>query len=299
MIKDMEYQHDDKTVLLDRLGNGPTRENLTDSTTAPRIEQLEERMIYAARQRPADTFNISISLNSLVAAASGLLSEVVRLKQNSTGEDLPTLNQRLCKALEDFDKNARQKGVENSQVSNAHYVLCTVLDEAVVTTAWGKESDWSQMSLLSKFHNQTFGGEVFFQFLDRVSKHPAMHLPILELMYLCLALGFEGKYRIQSRGLLELENIRDALYRQIRHLRAEVPRELSPRCNDLGEGLPHDLVRIVPWWTMALITVVCLVVMYTGFAWVLSEQRASVLKPFQPFDQAVVQPQPRPLKGDV
>jgi type VI secretion system protein ImpK len=127
--------------------------------------------------------------------------------------------------VENFAQNALHNGVETSQMSVARYVLCTVVDEAVVTTAWGKESDWSQMSLLSRFHNETSGGEKFFHLLERMSKNPAKHLPTLELMYLCLALGFEGKYRIQPRGLLELENLRDALYRQIRHLRPDVPRE--------------------------------------------------------------------------
>ncbi|MCW8274460.1 DotU family type IV/VI secretion system protein [Pseudomonas sp. PCH199] len=294
-MKDMEHHQDDKTVLLDRLGQGPAQGNLTDSTVPPRFEQLEERMIYAARQSPAHTF--SISLNSLVAAASGLLSEVVRLKQSSAAEDLPTLNQRLSTALGHFVDSARQKGIENSQVSTASYVLCTVIDEAVVTTSWGKESEWSKMSLLSKLHNETSGGERFFQFLDRLSKNPVKHLPMLELMYLCLALGFEGKYRIQSRGLLELDNLRDALYQQIRQLRADVPRELSPHWQGLGEGQQHNPVRIVPWWMVALITLVCLVVMYTGFAWVLGEQRASVLQPFQSFEQTMDQPRSQQLKG--
>jgi len=284
MIKDMEHPQDDKTVLLDRLGNGPAQGNLTDSAAPPRFEQLEERMVYAAGQLPADTFNIS--LNPLVAAASGLLSQVVRLKQNDTGADLATLNERLSTAVEQFAEDARRKGVESSQASAARYVLCTVLDEAVVTTAWGKESEWSQMSLLSKFHNETSGGEKFFRLLDRLSKNPGKHLPMLELMYLCLALGFEGKYRIQPRGLLEVENLRDALYRQIRQLRSDVPRELSPHWEGLGEGPRRGLVSVVPGRMVALITAVCLGAMFSGFAWVLAEQRASVLQPFQPFESS-------------
>jgi type VI secretion system protein ImpK len=295
MIKDMQYDQDDKTVLLDRLGRGPERGPLTDSPSPPRFEQLEDRMIYAARHAPQDTFKIS--RNSLVASASWLLSEVVRLKHCATGEDLPSLNQRLSAALEHFADSALRGGVESSQVSTARYVLCTVVDEAVVTTAWGKESEWSQMSLLSRFHNETSGGEKFFQLLDRLSKNPVKHLSMLELMYLCLSLGFEGKYRIQARGLLELENLRDALFRQIRLIRADAPAELSKR-GDGHEAIERQsLVRIVPWWMIALITVMCLVVMYSGFAWVLSEQRAVVLQPLQPIEQTAIQSPVQPWKG--
>jgi len=288
MIKDIEHNQDDKTVLLDRQGHGPASSPLTDSVAPPRFEKLEERMIYAARLRPAEAFNIS--LNSLVAAASDLLSEVVRLKHSNTREDMYVLNERLTAGLKLFEVQALHNGAESSQMMAARYVLCTVADEAVVTTSWGNKSEWSQMSLLSSFHNETFGGEKFFQLLDRLSKNPAKHLPMLELMYLCLSLGFEGKYRVQARGMLELEGLRDALYRQIRQLRGDVPRELSPHWEGLNDQR-RSLVRIVPAWMVVLFTMVCLVVMYSGFAWVLGEQRETVLQPYQPLDPAAVQPQ--------
>ncbi len=281
MIKDVEHTQDDKTILLDRQGHRPNSRPLTDFAAPPRFEQLEQRMIYAARLRPAEGFNIS--LNSLVAAASDLLSEVVRLKHSAAHEDLAELNRRLTSGLKFFEVRALHNGAESSQVMAARYVLCSVVDEAVVTTTWGNESEWSQMSLLSSFHNETFGGEKFFQLLERLSKSPVKHLPMLELMYLCLALGFEGKYRVQTRGVLELEGIRDALYRQIRQLQGDMPRELSPHWEGLNDQR-RNLVRIVPAWMVVLFTVVCLVVMYSGFAWVLSEQRDTVLRPYLPVE---------------
>ena len=90
MIKETDYNQDDKTVLLDRQGHGPASGPLTDFAAPPRFEQLEERMIYAARLRPAETFNVS--LNSLVAAASepgrtvtNGMSEYARSGENING----------------------------------------------------------------------------------------------------------------------------------------------------------------------------------------------------------------------
>lgn len=290
MIREMDYGQDDKTVILNRHGDAPAQSPLTDFSTPPKFEQLEERMIYAARLRPAETFNIS--LNPLVAAASSLLSEVVRLKHSYEGEDLHALNQRLSGELKLFEHRALHDGAESSQVMAARYVLCTAIDEAVVTTPWGNESEWSQMSLLSSFHNETFGGEKFFQLLERLSRNPVKHLPMLELMYLCLSLGFEGKYRVIPRGMLELEAVRDSLYRQIRQLRGDVPREVSPHWQGLRDTR-RRLVRIVPWWMVALFTLICLGMLYAGFAWVLGEQRDTVLLPYQPVDPTVqVEPQP-------
>lgn len=283
--KEMEYGQDDKTVILNRQGSAPAHSPLTDFSSAPnQFEQLEERMIYAARVRPAEVFNIS--LNPLVAAASDLLSEVVRLKHSNQQENLEQLKERLSSALKQFEHRALHDGVENSQVMAARYVLCTVIDEAVVTTSWGNESEWSQISLLSTFHNETFGGEKFFNLLEKLSRNPVKHLQLLELMYLCLALGFEGKYRVLQRGMLELEAIRDSLYRQIRQLRGDIPREISPNWQGFRDTR-RRLIRIVPWWLVAIFTVVCLAVLYGGFAWVLGEQRESVLQPFQQIDPVI------------
>ena len=204
----------DTTVVLNRQGEGAApRGPLTDFAT-PRFEQLEERMVHAARMRPAEVFNISF--NPLVAASALLLSEVVRLKTSAAAENFDALNERLNVAIKLFEHRALQEGMDGGQVMAARYVLCTVVDEAVVTTPWGNESAWSQMSLLSTFHNETFGGEKFIQLLEHLSRNPVKHLAMLELMYICLSLGFEGKYRVLPRGMLELEAIRDSLYRQIR-----------------------------------------------------------------------------------
>ena len=68
----------------------------------------------------------------------------------------------------------------------ARYVLCTFLDEIVLGTPWGSESVWSTQSLLSSFHNETWGGEKFFLILDSMLQDPAGNINLIELMYVCL-----------------------------------------------------------------------------------------------------------------
>ena len=230
---DSEYTQDEKTVLLDRETHEPAQGPLTDFPSPPRYEQLEDRMIYAGHR--LDTQSFQAGLNPLVAAAWAVLFEVIGLRVCSGRENLGTLNDRLVLAVTQFETRALQGGVENSQVMSARYVLCSVIDEAVVTTPWGAQSEWSKMSLLSRFHNETFGGEKVFQLLERLTRDPVKHLAMLELLYLCLSLGFEGKYRVMERGVTQLEAVRDALYRQIRHVRGEPAAQA-------GAGHPCHLV---------------------------------------------------------
>ncbi|MDY7532749.1 type IVB secretion system protein IcmH/DotU [Pseudomonas sp. Bout1] len=274
---DREYPQGEKTVLLDRQGQGPVQGPITDFASPPRFEQLDDRMIYAARLQGAEHFNVG--LNNLVAPAWELLSEVVRLKRSTAQESLRALNERLSSAITLFETRARHDGAQSSEVMAARYVLCSVIDEAVVTTPWGNQSDWSKMSLLSSFHNETFGGEKFFQLLERMSRDPFKHLAMLELMYLCLSLGFEGKYRIMERGLMQLEQVRDALYRQIRHVRGEPPPACAPPSRPSQQR--QRSLRMVPASWVAMFVVACLVGLYSGFAWVLGEQRETALQPYQ------------------
>ena len=274
----MDYTSSDRTVVLSRTGHPPAADSLlSDAVATPKYEELEARMVFAARVRPTETF--SVSLNPLVAAAAPLLSEVVRIRNSLHGEDLPALQAQLGTAIRQFEHRALQDGVESAQVMAARYVLCSVLDEAVVTTPWGVAGEWSQLSLLSGFHNETFGGEKVFQLLERLSRNPVKHLAMLELLYLCLALGFEGRYRVLPRGMLELEAVRDGLYRQIRQLHGDVPRELSPHWQGLEGGRRRALLQL-PAWKLGLCTAACLVVLYLGFAWVLGDRRDRALEPY-------------------
>lgn len=274
---DSEYPQDEKTVLLDHEGRGPAQGPITDFPAPPRFEHLEDRMIYAARAQ--DTQSFKLGLNPLTAAASALLSQVVQLKGCSGRESLGTVNDRLSSAVTQFETRALQCGVESSQVISARYVLCSVVDEAVVTTTWGNRSDWSKMSLLSRFHNETFGGEKVFQLLERLSRDPVKHLAILELMYLCLSIGFEGKYRIMERGASQLDIVRDALYRQIRQVRGEPS---SQRVPPVAPGpVRRKRLSVISATWVAVFTLACVLAMYAGFAWKLGLEATTTLQPLQ------------------
>lgn len=276
MTMDSAYPQDEKTVLLDRDGLAPAQGPVTDFPSPPRFEQLEDRMIYTAQLQGAQNFKMGS--NMLLAAAWELLLQVAQLKTAPARETLHALNDQLSAGISAFEAHALHLGAENQQVMSARYVLCSVIDEAVVTTPWGSRSDWSKRSLLSRFHNETFGGEKFFQLLERLSRDPIKHVSLLELMYLCLSLGFEGKYRVMERGRVQLEAVHDAVYRQIRHVRGDrLPVFIAPEAGSAFQSR----IRIASGAWVAICVLVCLLVMYSGFAWVLSQERKTALQPLQ------------------
>jgi type VI secretion system protein ImpK len=135
--------------------------------------------------------------------------------------DLGQLRERLAQAVRTFETEAREAGVPVESIAAARYALCTLLDEAIAGTAWGS-GVWGSRSLLVAFHNEASGGEKFFLVLQRLSEDPARHLDLLELMYLCLALGLEGRFRLADQGQAQLATLRERLLQLIRQHRGPV-----------------------------------------------------------------------------
>jgi len=131
----------------------------------------------------------------------------------------------------------------------ARYALCASLDEAVLSTPWGAQSEWAQQTLLVALHREAWGGEKFFEMLDKISEEPARHIDLMELLYLCLALGFAGKYQVVDRGHAKLAEVQQNLYRKIRTQRGTPPADLSHRWRGLQDRR-NPLIRYVPWWVV-------------------------------------------------
>jgi type VI secretion system protein ImpK len=90
-------------------------------------------------------------------------------------------------------------------------------------------------------------------------------LPLIELKYLLISLGFEGKYRIIANGMNALENVRLELYQLIQRLRGDADPDLSVRW--LGTAFEkHAIARHIPLWVLASILGALLLATYIGFA---------------------------------
>lgn len=213
---------------------------------------------------PLESLGRCRGLNPLVSCANTLLLVFSKVRQSARHSDVRGLYRQLTQSMRDFEVEARDRGYPPEIVLSARYVLCSALDEAVLNTPWGSESPWAQRTLLSAFHNETSGGEKFFQILQRMNQSPSQNLDMLELMYLCLSLGFEGRYRLANRGRDALEQIKDELYRTIRRYRGEHERSLSPRWHGLGRT-SSTLGESVPLWIWAALVALLLVLIFSGF----------------------------------
>ena len=129
------------------------------------------------------------------------------------------------------------------QLPPAHYALCASLDDVVLNTPWGSTGVWAARSLVSTFHQEVRSGERFFDLLGQMRQNPGTFLPVIELMYLCLSLGFQGQYRLSPRGPGELDRLREEIYAVIVRQRQAAEPELSPH----WKGVRRPIGRRAPW----------------------------------------------------
>lgn len=215
--------------------------------------------------------------NRLIDAATPLLGLVIRVRRLADFREVESLYQQVVDEVAGVDRELVEQGYERPTVVAYRYVLCAFIDEAVLGTDWGAHSVWSQHSLLSRFHNETWGGEKVFAIRARLEKEPTRFRDLLEFIYLCLCLGFEGRYKIIENGRDEYEQVVRGLYEQLRELRgdrdsrplADATENLMPARNRLRSGLPL--------WGIGGLFVVAMAGIYSLYHMALNERIRDVL----------------------
>lgn len=241
---DDPFKPSDATVLRPRPGAGK-RSGGTD-LNMPAFRPPPPRAQADPVPPPAAEF-LGIGLNPLVQAASPLLLLAGQIRGTIASPDMAGLRRHALEEIRRFEERGRGAGVANETVLAARYALCAALDEAVLSTPWGAQSEWAQQPLLVALHREAWGGEKFFEMLDRISSDPARYIDLMELQYLCIAFGFTGKYQVLDRGHARLAEVHQDLYRKIRAHRGTAPTELALRWRGV-EDRRNRLIRYVPWW---------------------------------------------------
>ncbi|HET6233601.1 MAG TPA: type VI secretion system protein TssL, long form [Acetobacteraceae bacterium] len=211
-----------------------------------------------------------VGANRLVAAAAPVLGAVIRLTtERGRNPDPERLKRGMIEAVREFERQALTTGLDTQSLRAARYALCATVDDMVLSTPWGAASSWTAQSLTSIFHNEVSGGERFFDILEQMQRDLGRHAEVVELMYICTSLGFEGRYRVMPRGTAALTELRDGVYRTIRQRRGEFERDLSPHWRGLATGY-KPLGQRIPIWILAASTVGLACVIYVIFNFLLA-----------------------------
>jgi len=89
-------------------------------------------------------------------------------------------------------ENCIQKGqVAPEDYDLARFAICAWVDEAILGSSWEQKNQWQREQLQRTYYNTADAGEEFFQNLNVLGLHQR---DVREVYYLCLAMGFTGRY---------------------------------------------------------------------------------------------------------
>jgi type VI secretion system protein ImpK len=163
-------------------------------------------------------FKAEVSINPLVAAAYPLLTLATRLQVVQTSPDLTQLHTLLSHEMRAFMSQAKNNAYRQNMVDIASYLLCSLLDQTIAYTKWGKA--WETFSLLPVFHDEATSPDHISQIMDRLLQRSSEYLDVLELMYVCLSFGLDNAS--QKSISPEFLDRLDKIYHCVREERGEI-----------------------------------------------------------------------------
>jgi type VI secretion system protein ImpK len=167
-------------------------------------------------------------LNPVADAAGYLFTVMGQLKEAQNFRQLGRLQKELLQEINTFQKTIKNHGYHQEYILVCRYIICAAIDELISNTEWGGEHHWDQYSLLAAFGQDVHHQEKFFGIMERAIKEPAYYIDLMELMYICLSMGYRGRYRGNDIYQAQLEQVTSALYKHIRAYRGNFSKVLSP-----------------------------------------------------------------------
>lgn len=262
-------QDEDRTMIIPNPGG--RRKSANTQTFQPSPSEYTP-----PSQTPAAQVNLNASAqcdgeNIILSSASDLIILASHIRSLEPSNSIEQLRRDIETLITKFDQQLLQFNLSKEVSLTARYLLCCLLDELVLSTPWGSESAWSNQTLLSKYHNETSGGEKFFLIVNKLLEQPQRNIDLIELCYVCLSSGFCGKYRLSKQGESELLEISQRLYTPIEQIRP-ISRDLSPTWQGVG-NVKTGFVKGFPLPVFFLILGFILVAAYIAF---LSSLKAKV-----------------------
>ena len=186
----------------------------------------------------------------ILAAAAPSLALLARLRNVLSVPNPGALRERTVEEIRRFEQALRKQNIALDLIRAAHYALCASLDDVVRNTPWGSQGPWADTSLVAAFHGEVRSGERFFDLLAQLCRQQGKFLPVIELMYVCMSLGMQGRYRLSPRGPAELDRVREETYVLIMRQRQPAERALSVHWR--GVSAPYRPLRaVLPVWVAA------------------------------------------------
>jgi len=163
--------------------------------------------------------------NDLIAFAGPVLDLILRLKAGIVAPS-NDLRPKIAALLTDFENRAERYRFSSKITQVAKFALASFVDETMLSSNFNLKEQWEKNPLQLEYFGEHLAGNKFFEKLSAMLKQVDVTADAVEIYYVCMLLGFKGRYAVyeKDRLLSIMQETANALVRagKIR------PVELSP-----------------------------------------------------------------------
>jgi type VI secretion system protein ImpK len=157
-----------------------------------------------------------------------------------------------------FEKNCKAIGMPQDSIIEAKYAIVALIDETVLSVGGACRDYWLTKPMQLDYFGDNIAGEEFYEKLKKIMLQPEKKKDVLEVYFLCLSLGFEGKYKLYNPE--ERITIMEELGKKIRRTRTRLSAELSPHGRRAEvASFKKEKKIFIPFWITGAIALFCVI----------------------------------------
>lgn len=195
------------------------------------------------------------------------------LKNRYAPADADQFMSHVRRLLDNFERNARRLNVSAEDVYAAKYAFCAALDESILSSELSIREVWERAPLQLLLFGDQLAGENFFKELEQVRHRGQASVQTLEVFYMCLLTGFQGKYILEGKE--KLNYLIATLDKEIAHLKGKraqfAPHWKSP------DNIKHMMKAEIPMWIIGAALAFLGVSAFVGLNWLLAQHTNGML----------------------
>jgi type VI secretion system protein ImpK len=202
-------------------------------------------------------FIAPISTNTLVAAAGPILSLLERLCLSPSLPPIENIRDNIEHELRAFQSKLDASKYQSDLIKISHYVLSATIDELLGKSylrVYSQAAEFKSLTPLTSDGAQP--QQRFFEILNYIKERPNQYLDLIELLYFCLIVGFEGEYHLKADGRQVLDNTIEDLYQIIQQYRFNKSHRLF-NDNPIPKSIKKNYKAAIVAAVIAISVIVC------------------------------------------
>ena len=169
--------------------------------------------------------------------------------------DFDHVKTNIQRLISESQNKINEGGFSLEDYDMARFAVFAWIDEAILSSSWHDKNRWQTDQLQRIYYQTTDAGEIFFDRLNSIGPHQR---DVREVYYLCLALGFEGRYCHEGDEYL-LDQLITSNLKVLTGSSMSLP---SLEKGELfAEAYPSESREIEAWkskWRLAPFTLLCI-----------------------------------------